>query len=211
MTDAGPARGAVVLVGGRSRRMGRDKASLPFRATTLLSCVLSTLSEVVDEIIVVARRNQALPPFPPTRRRTPIEVTFDDIDGLGPVGGLAAGLTALRSPVAYLSACDTPFLRSAFVRAMFEALGSADVAVPQAEGRIHPLAGVYRRAPALGAARALLAVGRLRPIYLLETLSHVVVGEDFLRRADPDLRSLENLNSPDDLDRADARYPDRPE
>ena len=189
--------------------MGRDKASLPFRGTTLLAHVLTTLAEVVDEIVVVARRDQPLPPFPTTRRDVPIRVKFDDVEDRGPVGGLAAGLGSLTSPVAYLSSCDVPFLRPEFVRTMFEALGDADIAVPEIEGRVHPLAGVYRRGPVLVAAKALLATNRLRPVFLLETLPHVRVTEARLRLVDPDLRSLENLNSPDDLERAIRKFDER--
>ena len=205
MTHPSIERGAVVLVGGRSTRMGRDKASLPFDGSTLLDHVVATLAEVVTEIVVVARRDQPLPPLSPPPPGVEIHVAFDDVEDRGPVGGLAAGLAALSKPLAYLSSCDVPFLRPRFVRAMFDSLGDADVALPDVEGRLHPLAGVYRREPVLAAARALLAANRLRPIFLLETLPHVKVVESSLRLADPDLASLENLNSPDELARALAR------
>ncbi len=183
--------------------MGRDKASLPFDGTTLLGRVVATLSTVVDEIVLVVRRDQALVPTPPVG--VPVRVAFDEVEDLGPVGGLAAGLAALRAPVAYLSSCDVPLLAPAFVRVMFDALGTADLAMPEAGGRLHPLAGVYRRDPVLAAARALLAARRLRPVYLLETLRGVRVGAERLREADPDLASLENLNTPEDLERARLR------
>lgn len=205
MTPPDAERGAVVLVGGRSTRMGRDKASLPFDGSTLLDRVLSTLAGVVTEIVIVARHDQPLAPFAPPPPGIALRITYDDVEDLGPVGGLASGLAALSRPIAYLSSCDVPFLRPAFVLTMFESLGGADVALPDVEGRLHPLAGVYRREPVLAAARALLTANRLRPIFLLETLPHVKVGEAILRRADPELESLENLNSPDDLAAARAR------
>ena len=200
MSDALPRTGAIVLAGGRSTRMGRDKASMPFDGTTLLGRVVATLATVVDEVVVVARRDQTLPPLPAVA--TPVRLAFDEIEDRGPVGGLAAGLASLVAPVAYLSSCDVPLLVPDFVRAMFAALGDADVAMPEVDGRLHPLAGVYRRDPVLAAARALLASGRLRPVFLLETLAGVRVPAARLRAADPEFRSLENLNTPEDLERA---------
>lgn len=205
MTDARPTRGAIVLAGGRSTRMGRDKASLPFGDSTLLGRAISALAAVVDEIIVVARRDQSLPSFPCTPRRVPIVVAYDEVLDQGPVGGLVAGLSASMSTVVYLSSCDVPLLSPAFVTAMFDELGDHDVAVPELDDRVHPLAGVFRRVPVLAAARALLAAGRLRPVFLLETLPYVKVGPDRLRLVDPDLRSLENVNTADDLARAMLR------
>ncbi len=214
-------RGAIVLAGGRSTRMGRDKASLAFGSGTLLSRVVSILAGVVDEIVIVARRGQALPALEPPARvrgtvhvgrdvgltreaiaRAPVIVhAYDEVEGRGPLGGLAPGLEALGAPVAFASACDVPFLSDAFVRLMFDALGDADVAIPEAEGRLHPLGAVYRRT-VLPHVRALLAQDRLRPVFLLERVTHVKVPEEMLRAVDPQLRSLSNLNTPGDYDAA---------
>ena len=187
--------------------MGRDKASAPFDGTTMLDRVVATLATVVDEIVIVMRRDQTL--VAPPSVAVPVRVAFDEVEDQGPVGGLAAGLASLDAPIAYLSSCDVPLLVPGFVRAMFAALGTADVAMPDVDGRLHPLAGVYRREAVLAAARALLAAGRRRPVFLLETLSGVRVGEAHLRAADPELASLENLNTPEDLERARMRLKHR--
>jgi molybdenum cofactor guanylyltransferase len=186
-------RGAIVLAGGRSTRMGRDKASLPFGEGTLLSRVVSTLAEVVGEVVVVARRDQTLPALS-VPAGVELHVAHDDVEGRGPLGGLAPGLRALRADVAFASSCDVPFLSVAFVRTMFDALRDADVAIPEAEGHLHPLGAVYRRA-VLPHVEALLASDRLRPIFLLERVPHVRVPETELRAIDPDLASLANLNT----------------
>jgi molybdopterin-guanine dinucleotide biosynthesis protein A len=175
--------------------MGRDKASLPFGGGTLLARVVAVLSEVVDEVVVVARRDQALPALEATCGVT-LRFAHDDVEDRGPLGGLAPGLRALRAPVAYASSCDVPFLTPAFVRAMLDALGSADVAIAEAEGRLHPLAAVYRRT-VLPHVEALLAEDRLRPVFLLERVAHVRVPESALRAVDPALDALANLNTPE--------------
>ena len=190
MSGPGPTRGAVVLAGGRSTRMGRDKATLPFGETTLLERVVRTLSGVVDEVVVVARRGQTLPTLSAPK---PVRIVHDETEDLGPLGGLAPGLSALSAPVAFASSCDVPFLSPAVVRMLFVALGDRDVAIAQAEGRLHPLCAVYRTSTA-EAMRSLVAEGKRRPVDLLARVPYVVVPESALRAADPELRSLDNLN-----------------
>lgn len=194
---------ALVLAGGRSTRMGRDKAALPWNGTTFLARVVATVAEVVDEVVIVARPGQDAAPLPSVA--VPCRVAFDEVADRGPLGGIAAGLAALRAPVAYLSACDVPFLAPEFVRAVLEALGDAEVAMPDVGGRLHPLACVCRRVPALAAARALLGAGDLRVTSLFQALRGVRIEAARLRAADPTLGSLENLNTPDDLERARRR------
>src|SRR5215216_3969334 len=105
--------GGIVLCGGRSSRMGRPKAWLPFGDEVLLQRVVRILSAVVDPIVVVAAPDQELPSLPPATL-----IARDDREYLGPLNGLATGLSALRgrADVAYLSSCDVPFLRAAFVQ-----------------------------------------------------------------------------------------------
>jgi molybdopterin-guanine dinucleotide biosynthesis protein A len=188
-------RGAIVLAGGRSTRMGRDKASLPFRGETLLARVLRAVRPEVSEVVVVARPRQALPDLP----RLPdlvVRVAHDETPDLGPLGGLVAGLRALEAPVAYASSCDVPALSPAFVRAVLDAMGEADVAMAEAQGRLHPLAAAYRRS-VLPHVEALLSAGRRRPVDLLERVPHVRIPEAVLRAVDPDLASLDNVNTPE--------------
>jgi molybdopterin-guanine dinucleotide biosynthesis protein A len=124
------------------------------------------------------------------------------VAGQGPLQGIAAGLAALRgrADVAYVSSCDVPLLRAAFVARMLELLGDADIVVPEAAGRQHPLAGVYRLS-ILPVARRLLGRGQRRLLALLDEVRTRVVGPDAIRTADPELASLRNINTPEDLQR----------
>lgn len=190
--------GGIVLCGGRSSRMGRPKAWLPFGEELMLPRVVRILSEVVDRIVVVAAPGQDVPPLP-----AGVQIVRDPAEGRGPLQGLAAGLAALATEVdtAYLSSCDVPFLQATFVRRMIELLGSDEIAVPEADGYRHPLAAVYR-ASVLPAVEALLAADRLRPAFLFENCRTRIVSADELRSVDPGLRSLRNLNTPGDYGQA---------
>ena len=192
-------RGALVLCGGRSTRMGRDKATLPFGGEPLLARVVRLLAPAVEEVVVVARPGQDLPVLP-----VPVVVARDEVADEGPLRGLAAGLRAARTDALYATATDVPLLRRAVVDLLFARLEGASVAVAEAEGFLHPLAAVYRRA-VLPEVEALLAAGARRPADLFARVETVRVGEADLRAVDPALEALANLNTPEAYEAALAR------
>jgi molybdopterin-guanine dinucleotide biosynthesis protein A len=190
--------GGIVLCGGRSSRMGRPKAWLPFAGEYMLPRILRVLGEAVNPLVAVAADGQDLPPLPPG-----VELVRDDVEGRGPLQGLAAGLTHLRDRVdaAYVSSCDVPFLQLAFVRRVIDLLGTHAACVPHVGGIHHPLAAVYRTG-VLDAVRGLLAADRLRPTFLYEAVATRLVDAGELTGVDPTLRSLRNVNTPDDYEAA---------
>lgn len=190
--------GGVVLCGGQSRRMGRPKAWLPFAGEVLLARVVRLLGEAVNPLVVVAAPEQEVPPLP-----SEIAIVRDEEKGRGPLQGLAAGLNALRGQVdaAYVSACDVPFLRPAFVRRLIELVGDFQLCVPRVGEYHHPLAAVYRLEVADAVAR-LLAEDRLRASVLIEAVPGRIVEAAELRDVDPDFQTLRNLNTPADYEAA---------
>ncbi len=190
--------GGIVLCGGRSSRMGRPKAWLPFGDELMLPRVVRLLGEVVAPIVVVAAPGQDVPPLP-----SDIDVVRDETEGRGPLQGLAAGLAALcgRADAAYVSSCDVPLLRPAFVRRLVELLGDHAICVPRVGEHHHPLAAIYRLDVADAVAR-LLAQDRLRPFFLFQAVPTRVVGPEELADVDPTFQTLRNLNTPDDYEAA---------
>ena len=184
----------IVLCGGQSRRMGTSKAWLPFGPERMLQRVVRLLAEVVQSIVVVAAPDQDLPPLP-----ADVAVARDRRQGRGPLEGIAAGLSALGDDdqLAFLTSCDVPLLRPAFVRRIFDLLGDCDIAVPHVEGFHHTLAAVYRRR-VLADVEALLSADRLRPVFLFERVPTRVVQPEELIDIDPHFESLRNLNHRED-------------
>jgi molybdenum cofactor guanylyltransferase len=186
--------GGIVLCGGKSTRMGRAKAMLPFGGELMLQRVARLVHEVVSPIVVVAAMDQELPPLPAWAR-----VVRDEYESLGPLAGLAAGLAALRddAEAAYATACDVPLLVPAFIRQVCANLQDDDLVIPRDGAYHHPLAAVYRVGvePAI---RALLAAGRLRPVFLLERTRAREIDVEELRSVDPQLLSLRNTNTLED-------------
>jgi molybdenum cofactor guanylyltransferase len=206
----GPRTAGIVLAGGRSTRMGRPKASLEWHGSTLLHRVAGIVARAVDGPVVVVRApGQNLPSLP-----RGVRVVEDAHEGRGPLQGLAAGLTAVASDaeLAYVSSTDVPLLHPAFVAAVLVGADreNVDVALPVAQGFKQPLAAAYRTS-LLTDVEELIASDRMRPAFLFERCNVHELGESELlndarlARADPELLSLRNLNSPEDYEEARAR------
>ena len=188
-------RGAVLLAGGESRRMGRPKADLDLGGVPFARRVADTLSGVVGaaNVVVVRAAGQASPELP-----AGVILTEDREPGRGPLEGFAAGLAALPAcESVFLAACDAPLLRGEFVRLMFAELesGGAFAAVPLALGYRHPLCAAYRVGVREVVAET-LAAGESAMGQLLARLAVRYVHEARLREVDAELASLRNVNTP---------------
>jgi len=190
--------GGIVLCGGQSKRMGRPKAWLPFAGELMLPRVVRLLRTSVEPVAVVAAPEQDLPELP-----SDVLVIRDEEKGRGPLQGLSAGFHALkgRCDAAYASSCDVPFLNPAFVRRMIDLLDAYHICVPHVEGFHHPLAAVYRL-EVVDAVDGLLAENRLRPVFLFDAVPTRIVAAEELRDVDPELKTLRNLNTPEDYEAA---------
>ena len=192
-----PAAG-IVLAGGQSRRMGRDKALLPTPDGPLLHRIARTLATTCAQVLVVDR--------PPGRYRAlGWPLVLDRHPGQGPLAGLHAGLEAMAYPYGLFVACDMPGLTPAVARFLLtEALAApgdepADAVVPLRAGRPEPLLAVYARRLAPLAGRLLEAGGGpLRALLDSPGVRVRWVEEDRLRRVDPTLACLVNVNTPAD-------------
>lgn len=194
----------LILAGGRSRRMGRPKESLPIGNTTMLGWQCRTLLACTSPVVVVGRDHaQQLPELPPG-----VDVTVDALPGEGPLAAIAAGLAHLRDrhgfaadDAAMATGCDQPFLTAHTVRWLCAQLGDADLAMPRADDKLQPLTAIYR-VRAHEVAEELLARGVRRPRELADHLACSIVEERRLRGHDPSLRFLRNLNHGTDYEAA---------
>ena len=204
---------AIILCGGRSRRMGADKASLAFGNETLLGRACRISGAAADRLIVVAAEGQQLPYLPEG-----VAVVYDDYPNSGPMGGTLCGLRFLRSTMkptefreatVWVSSCDTPFITARIIRQLNVRLGESKAICVEEHARRHPLNAVYR-AGCLDEIENLFASGERRMTALLQSLQakaicaseiNEVTAEDFLF----------NVNTPDALKRAIERLNSRPD
>jgi len=188
LTMAGAA--AVILVGGKSSRMGRAKALLPFDNEPLIAHVVRRLKSWFPEIIVVAAPDQELPELSAVLVR-------DEIAYQGPVSGIYHGLKAATKDVCFVTSCDAPFLNFELIDHLLEQISEYDVVVPFWQERFQPLHAIYRTSvvPLL---KEQLERGELRPIFLYDKVRTRKIQEAEIRRLDPEGLSFLNMNSPAD-------------
>ncbi len=192
--------GAIVLCGGRSSRMGRPKAWLPFGPDeVMLQRVVRLVREAVGPVVVVAAPDQELPRLPEG-----VLVARDPVSDRGPLQGLAAGMSALPSGVelAFATATDVPFLAPSWIVRLRDLIRTNDLAMPFIGGYHHPLAALYRPRVVLTAIERLLSEDRLRPVFLLDSVRSILLTEEDLREVDPGFLTLRNLNTPEDYEKA---------
>ncbi|MCH7835625.1 MAG: molybdenum cofactor guanylyltransferase [Chloroflexi bacterium] len=188
----------IVLAGGKSRRLGTDKASLTFEGRLLLETVIERLSGVCSEVIVASGRSAE-------GRKTLRSVRFvaDLAPGRGPLAGVQAGLTAATAEFALVVACDMPFLNPHLLSYMAGLPRRYQALVPRIAGRWHPAHAIYARS-CLPVIEELLAKRSSSMRELLSRLDVRELPEEELRRYDTQGLSLFNVNEPRDLERARA-------
>ncbi len=199
---------AAIMAGGRSQRMGVDKTLLPFDGEPLVRRVAETAARVCAEVVVVTNRPEAMSE---AGLAPDVRVLTDEVAYQGPLGGLASALAAAQADWVLALAADMPWLEPSVIRALWDARGDAQVVLPVSERGPEPLLALYHR-DCLPEVRRVLASGRRRLIAILPAVRVAEVSLDALELVDPGLRSLVNVNTPEELleVRDDPAGPDAP-
>ncbi len=187
-----PDLSAFILAGGKSTRMGTDKALIDYQGQTLLACALDLARSVTADVRIVGGREK-FAAFAPV-----VEDIFRDC---GPLGGIHAALLASHAELNIMLAVDMPFISPEFLRylmAQARATGGAEVIVPRTGGRSQPLCAIYRRQFAAAAERALRA-GQNKIDRLFNMVPARVIDENELQAAGFSAALFRNLNTPAEL------------
>lgn len=201
---------AIILAGGQSRRMGRDKAFLELDGKPLIAHVIERVTRVCTDAMIIA--NDA-----PAYARFGLPVIGDVYPGKGSLGGIYSGLQAAHTPYVLAVACDMPFLNDALLRHLISLAPQADVIVPRArdlsskvphrtqrakllakEIDLHPLHAVYSK-NCLESIRTQLLADDLRIIGFYDMVRVRVVEPEEIDQFDPQHLSFFNANTPDDF------------
>jgi len=140
----------IILCGGRSRRMGKDKGSLVLNGKSMLMHVLDTIKGIVDEIVLVLRDQEQIDRYKLILKDIDmsIRIVTDETKDQGPLVGILTGLSYINSEYAQILPCDSPFISKSFVLKMFEIAGAKkfDAVVPiWDDGHIEPLHSIYKK------------------------------------------------------------------
>jgi molybdopterin-guanine dinucleotide biosynthesis protein A len=183
----------VILAGGRSSRMGRDKAWLPWHGHTLLQQITQELLLQVNPLMVVAQAGQHLPQLPQE-----VDICQDQEPDQGPLRGLHAALQeAPKDRPVFVTGCDYPFIGQLQVGRLAREMGDWDAVVPRLRGQAHPLAGLYQ--PRVLPMMAKLLAREQRSLHaLLDQVRVHWIGAWAFAAFDPRGQALVNINTPED-------------
>jgi molybdopterin-guanine dinucleotide biosynthesis protein A len=189
---------AIVLAGGSSSRMGRDKAQIDLGGKSLLTRVVHEASSLpeVGRVLVVGRSR--LPDDLDIDTREIVCIP-DEIADLGPLAGVASGLGKVWTEHALVLACDAPWLQQALLSALLSRAAVADAVVPCWNHHLQVLCAVYARS-LLPLMRSALAEGERSLRTFLDRIPHLeLMSEETVWTFDPSGRSFINFNTPEDL------------
>lgn len=195
---------AIVLCGGRSSRMGRDKASIEFEGTTLLQRTVTAVAAVAAEVVLVRAPGQDLPTV---IAPCPVTTVEDSVAGEGPLFGMATGLASAPGALCLLVGVDMPFLQPSLLRLLVTRLRSGQAesggrwVVPISDQRPQPLCSAMAR-DALPILRAHLDAGDRAPMAIATDLGLVRLDEAVWRTVDPRGLSFVDVDTPEALEAA---------
>jgi molybdenum cofactor guanylyltransferase len=183
----------VILAGGMSKRLnGRDKAMIEIHGKRILDRIYAVYSEIFSEIILVTNTPQAY-----------LAWNLLTVTDLFPVRssltGIHAGLFYASRPFVFVSACDAPFLKPELVHLLIsQARPGADAVMPETASGLEPLCAVYAKS-CLSTVETHVRQEKLKIQRVFHKSRINRISEARLRKADPDLVSFVNINTPEDL------------
>ena len=181
----------VIMAGGKSSRMGADKAFVPLLGKPLIEHVLESVSGLGDEQIIITNT-------PGRYRYLGLPLYSDIYEGFGPLGGLHAALAQARHRHLLVVACDMPWLDRDLLEYMVSLRATADVVVPRWTKYPEPLHAVYSKA-CLEPVTASLQARTLKLIAFYGQVQVRYLDREVLSTFDASGRSFANINTPEDL------------
>jgi len=182
----------IILAGGKSRRMGRNKAFIDSGGVPFFERVYRVFKEIFSEIIIVT--NDVLP-----FERYEAILQRDIILNKGALGGLYTGLLHSSNYQAFCSACDMPFLNPRVIEYMTQERDEYDVIVPKTHDGLHPLHAIYSK-KCLNPMRQLLDRDDLRIVDFFGQVRVRYIEEMEIREFDPHMRSVINVNTEEEME-----------
>lgn len=191
----------AILAGGKSQRMGTDKALLQYNGVPFIKIIVDEMKSVASDVAVVVGKKS------PTEYRSilgdNVELMADDFELDNPMGGMLTAFGRMKNQYVAVLACDSPFPNSRAVEFLFEQAIGHSAAIPAwDESKVEPLCAVYNAIESSKAGLEALKVGQIGCKHLISHLPDPrFVSVSSLRVFDEDLSFLKNINSKEDYDR----------
>jgi molybdopterin-guanine dinucleotide biosynthesis protein A len=188
----------IILAGGKSRRMGHDKAFLALGGQSLIEIVIERVQAVAAEVIVVTNT-------PLRYAHLATRLVGDIYRGVGTLGGMHAGLTAARHDYALVVGCDMPFLNPLLLTYMASLAPQYDAVVPQVDGLFEPLHAIYSRS-CLPLIEDRICARQWEAFSFYPQARVRYFDREEMVRFDPALLSLRNANTPEEWQRVKREF-----
>ena len=195
--------GVLILAGGRSQRIGKNKCFTKLGDKPLIAHVVLKAQLIAEEIVVVTNKNNDTSQYSSVLPVT-VNIVKDEFEGKGPLVGIISGMKKMTSKYVAIVPCDSPFVEIEVYKFLFQKAHGSDAAIPTwPNGYVEPLHSVYKSNSAVRAGEEALNDGELRIFDLIKRLQRVVaVPMHEIKRFDPQLLTFFNINTEKDLEMA---------
>jgi molybdopterin-guanine dinucleotide biosynthesis protein A len=187
----------VILAGGKSSRMGQNKALMALAGKRLIDRVVEVMREVFGALLMVTNT-------PETYADLRIPMVGDVWPEKGALGGIYSAIYHVPTPYCFVVACDMPFLNTAVLRYLSAQIADYDVVIPDVLDELQTLHAVYSKA-CLPPIERCLAANRLRIVSFFPDVRVRTVPASELQPYDPQLLAFQNLNTPEEFQAAEQR------
>jgi molybdopterin-guanine dinucleotide biosynthesis protein A len=186
----------AIQAGGRSSRMGKDKALVLLDGKPLIEYVLHTSRDISDDVLITTNNPEDL-------AYLGVRMVSDEVPGAGALHGLETALRAAQGDHVLLLACDAPFVSQRLLKHLITQRDRGDVIIPQLGDRYEPLQAVYNRTRCLPAVEQALSSGQERMISFFSSVRVHPVHDEMIAQLDPAGVSFFNVNTESDLQEAE--------
>jgi molybdopterin-guanine dinucleotide biosynthesis protein A len=187
----------VILAGGKSNRMGQNKALMSLGGKRLVDRVVEVMRSVFDDLLMVTNT-------PGVYADLDLPMVRDVWPEKGSLGGVYSAIYHVATPYCLVVACDMPFLQTAVLRYLITQINDHDVVVPDVLGELQTLHAIYSKA-CLQPIEHRLEMNRLRIIGFFPDVRVRTVTASELEPYDPALLAFQNLNTPEEFQAAEQR------
>lgn len=181
---------AIVLAGGGSKRMGRNKALLKLGKKTMIETIVDTLKPLFNEIIVVTNNPEEYSMLKNVR----FIPDCMEIKEKNSLIGLYSGVLASKNHFTFVVPCDMPLLNPSFIQYMLENLGDEDIMIPYLKGHYQPLHAIYGKG-CLKPIKLLLEKENYKIINFFNDVVVTKIEKDIVKKFDPHFKSFLNINT----------------
>jgi molybdopterin-guanine dinucleotide biosynthesis protein A len=181
----------IILSGGKSLRMGQNKAFIEIEGVPIVNRISTLFKELFQEVIIVTNEKELF-------KDLDLKIYTDILPNKGALGGLYTGIYFSKFNYSFCVACDMPFINKSLVHYLAKKMAGEDVIVPRTIDGLQPLHALYSK-NCLHPIKAVIDQGKYKIMDFYSMVKVRIVEEDEFISIDPSKGSFINVNTPDEL------------